>query len=181
MSEETKEVKVKRPNKAETVAFLGTLGSFVLNKVPGFPEETFINQARQGGFKLYEEELESVVALIKKGQNKDLNGSAFIDLCHRAGIVIEGERPAFGGHQGTGPAIKINSRERAEEVVTATTPGAVDAFMEIMSGMLSLKKDADVLIKGKAEISIAIKNVGEYVKKREVKEVTEGVPEAQAN
>lgn len=167
------EVKVKRPNKAETVIFLGTLGGFVLNKVPGFSKETFKAQAQQGGFKLYEEELEDVAETVKK-KNPSLVSQDFIDLLHYAGVVLEGKRPAFGGVSGAGGAqIKINSRERAEEVVTSKEPNAVEQFMEIMSGIVDLKKDADKLIEGRAEISVAIKNLGEFIKKREVTEVTE--------
>ena len=171
MSEQTAPVTKKRPNKAETVLFLGTLGSFVLNKVPGFSRETFLAQAREGGFKLYEEELAEVIETVKK-KNAGLDGEAFKDLLYDAEVILEGKRPAFGGGGG-GAQVKINSRERAEEVVTSKDPDAVDKFIEIMTEFINLKKLADELIKDRAEISIAIKNVGEFVKKREVQDVEE--------
>lgn len=150
-------------------ALLLQLGKFTLAGIPGFTKETFKTQVENAGLKLYESDLPGFFEKLPEDVDKD----AFADLLDYAGVIIPGQRPAFGGRT-AGTGVRINSRERAEQVVTSTEPNAVETFMELMTEMLQLAKEADALIKGKGQISIAIKNVGESIKHRKkVEEVEE--------
>ena len=148
--------------KSEVSTLLLQLGSFVLNKFPGFTEETLRQQVKNAGLHLYESEVESIA---EKSKKFGVDPQQFVDLLYNVGAILEGTRPAFGGKRGE-VTTRINSRERAEQVVTSTEPGAVEKFMELMSELIAIAKEADKLIAGKGKISLAIKNEGDLIKRR---------------
>lgn len=162
MSEETKKTVRKRPKKEETVNILLNMASFVENQVGGFTPEIFKAQCEKQGLFLYESEVPEVV---KKQQEKEpsFNGDFFTNLLLNAGAIEEGDRPYFGGVAGGG-LTRINTRERAEEV--ANDPKDVEAIMEIMSDILALGEKLNPMIDKKAELSVALKNKGKYIKRR---------------
>ena len=140
--------------KGVTTALLLQLGGFTLKNIPGFNKETLKFQVENGNLYIYESDLPSFLERVEK---EGLDKNAFAQLLIEVGAVIEGERPAFGGKRAEGVSTRINSRERAEQVVTSTEPGAIEKFMEIMTEMLRLAQEGNTLIKGKAQISLATK------------------------
>lgn len=147
----------KLPKQAVTT-LLQQLGTFTLKGLPGFNKQSFATQVQNAGLYLYESDLPKFLEKVEEPEK-------FEALLREAGAVLQGSRPAFGG-KSAGTGVRINSRERAEQVVTSTEPNAVETFMEIMTEILNLAKEADKLIHGKGQISIAIKNVGAGIKRR---------------
>jgi len=162
----------KRPKKDEVVSILLNMSAFVQNQVANFTPEVFKAQCEQKSLFLYEAELPDLVEKQKKA-DPSFDGDFFVNLLLNAGAVEEGDRPYFGGVAGGG-LTRINTRERAEEV--ANDPKDIDVVIELMSQILEIGKQLDPLINKKAELSVALKNKGEFVKKRVKKpEVTEAV------
>lgn len=170
MSEETnKKPARKRPKKEECVSILLNMASFVENGVGNFTPEVFKSQCEKKSLFLYEDEVQPIIAK-EKEKDPSFNGDFFANLLLSANAVEEGSRPAFGGVSGGG-LTRINTRERAEEV--ANDPKDVEAIMELVSKILEIGDQLDPLIDKKAELSVALKNKGEFVKKRKKVEVTE--------
>lgn len=160
----------KRPKKDETVSILLNMAAFVQNQVANFTPEVFKAQCEQKSLFLYEDEVAGVVEKQLKA-DPTFDGDFFTNLLLSANAIQEGERPYFGGVAGGG-LTRINTRERAEEV--ANDPKDIDTIIELVSQILEIGKQLDPLINTKAELSVALKNKGIYVKKRKV-ETTEEV------
>jgi len=170
-AKETKKSVRKRPKKEETVSILLNMNSFVQNQIANFTPEVFKAQCELKNLFLYENEVAEVCEK-QKAKEPSFDADFFTNLLLSANAIEEGERPYFGGVAGGG-LVRINTRTRAEEIVN--DPADTDKVMELVSKILEIGKELDPLISNKAELSIALKNKGEYVKKRKVVETTEEV------